>query len=87
MLSYVHPVAPFLIVAIDIVLASPLSNIYSSWTGIKADRLLMTFRLFAAWLLSLGAKMRLQNDMRQYGLVGLLAAQKTFQKAYRTIPD
>lgn len=52
-LSYVHPVAPFLIVAIDMFLASPLSNIYSSWSGIKADRLLMTFRLFAAWLLSL----------------------------------
>ncbi|CAL1137612.1 unnamed protein product [Cladocopium goreaui] len=52
-LGYVHPVTPFLIVAIDMFLASPLSNIYSSWSGIKADRLLMTFRLFAAWLLSL----------------------------------
>lgn len=53
-LTYVHGAAPFLIVAIDMFLASPLSNIYSSLSGIKADRLLMTFRLFAAWLLFLG---------------------------------
>ncbi|CAK9015030.1 unnamed protein product [Durusdinium trenchii] len=51
--SHIHSAAPFLIVAIDTVVASALSMQYSARSGIKADRLLMTFRLFSAWLLSL----------------------------------
>jgi len=56
MLSYVHRMAPFLIVAIDMFLSGPLSNRYSACSGIQPDLLLMTFRLFAAWLLFLGCR-------------------------------
>lgn len=52
-LRQVHNTAPFLIVCIDLCLAHPLSTKYSARSGIQADRLLMLFRLFSAWLLSL----------------------------------
>eukprot|EP00435_Cladocopium_sp_Y103_P015899 s135_g3.t3 len=52
-LSFIHRMAPFLMVLIDMVLTGPLCTKYSGRSGIKADRLLMTFRLASAWLLSL----------------------------------
>ncbi|CAK9010831.1 Uncharacterized protein SCF082_LOCUS10839, partial [Durusdinium trenchii] len=53
MLNFIHRTAPVLTVLIDMFLAVRISNRYSKLTGITADRLLMTFRLFAAWLLPL----------------------------------
>ena len=47
-----HQIAPLLVVLVDMALAAPLSSKFSSLSGIKADRLLMTFRLFSAWLLA-----------------------------------
>ena len=41
MLSNFHRFAPFLIVAIDQILAHPLSTSYAARTGIEADRLLL----------------------------------------------
>lgn len=52
-LSFVHKIAPVLTVLIDMVVAVPMSTQYSAWSGLKTDRLLMTFRLFSAWLLPL----------------------------------
>ncbi|CAK9108051.1 Uncharacterized protein SCF082_LOCUS50266 [Durusdinium trenchii] len=51
LLKLVHGAAPALTVLIDMVLAVPVSAQYSFLTGVKTDRLLMTFRLFSAWLL------------------------------------
>ncbi|CAK9014826.1 Probable leucine-rich repeat receptor-like protein kinase At2g33170 [Durusdinium trenchii] len=53
MFKLVYHATPLLIVVIDVVLAAKLSTKYCDFSGIKADRLLMTFRLFAAWLLPL----------------------------------
>eukprot|EP00913_Durusdinium_trenchii_P032220 g30169.t1 len=53
MLNFIHRTAPVLTVLIDMVLVVRISTKYSRLTGIKADRLVMTFRLFAAWLLPL----------------------------------
>ncbi|OLP88199.1 hypothetical protein AK812_SmicGene30504 [Symbiodinium microadriaticum] len=47
-----HATAPVQAVLIDMVLAWPVSTTFSGLTGIRADRLLMTFRLFSAWLLA-----------------------------------
>ncbi|CAK9090648.1 Uncharacterized protein SCF082_LOCUS42748, partial [Durusdinium trenchii] len=52
-LQWFNTLAPYLNVLIDMVLSAPVSAKYAAFTGIKADRLLMTFRLFAAWLLAL----------------------------------
>lgn len=51
-LQLFHSTAAVQTVIIDIVLAPPLSSKFSHITGIKADRLLMTFRLFSAWLVA-----------------------------------
>ncbi|CAK9039824.1 unnamed protein product [Durusdinium trenchii] len=51
-LTFFHATAPVQTVLIDMVLAVPLSSKFSKLTGLKADRLLMTFRLFSAWLLA-----------------------------------
>lgn len=51
MLSNVHRLAPFLIVAIDQILAHPLSTSYAARTGIEADRLLLD-----RWILCLFPK-------------------------------
>ncbi|CAK9010966.1 unnamed protein product [Durusdinium trenchii] len=53
LLKLLHKAAPVLTVLIDMALAVRLSMKYSSLTGLHADRLLMTFRLFSAWLLPL----------------------------------
>ncbi|CAK9113896.1 unnamed protein product [Durusdinium trenchii] len=52
-LQWFNSLAPYLNVLIDMVLSAPVSKKYAAFTGIKADRLLMTFRLFSAWLLAL----------------------------------
>ena len=52
-LQWFNSLAPYLNVLIDMVLSAPVSAKYAAITGIKADRLLMTFRLFSAWLLAL----------------------------------
>ena len=52
-LQLFHNTAPIQTVIIDMVLAAPLSGKFSKLTGLKADRLLMTFRLFSAWLVAL----------------------------------
>ena len=52
-LQWFNSIAPYLNVLIDMVLSAPVSKKYAAFTGIKADRLLMTFRLFSAWLLAL----------------------------------
>ena len=52
LLRGVHRVAPLLTVMIDVILAAPLSTKYAKLSGLKADRLLMAFRLFSAWLLA-----------------------------------
>eukprot|EP00438_Fugacium_kawagutii_P036845 Skav204455 [mRNA] locus=scaffold1298:375227:378917:+ [translate_table: standard] len=51
-LQLFHSTAALQTVMIDVVLAPPLSSKFSLITGIKADRLLMTFRLFSAWLVA-----------------------------------
>ena len=53
MLRIFHATAPLLTVLIDMALAAPISAKFSKLTGVKADRLLMMFRLFSAWLLAL----------------------------------
>ena len=53
LLSFVHSTAPVLTVLIDMVVAVRKSTRYSRLTGIKADKLLMTFRLASAWLFPL----------------------------------
>eukprot|EP00435_Cladocopium_sp_Y103_P057732 s406_g20.t1 len=52
-LQLFHNTAPIQTVIIDMLLAAPLSSKFSRLTGLKADRLLMTFRLFSAWLVAL----------------------------------
>ena len=53
MFQLFYTTAPILAVLIDMALATPLSSNFSRCTGVKADRLLMTFRLFSAWLLAM----------------------------------
>eukprot|EP00435_Cladocopium_sp_Y103_P056168 s406_g18.t2 len=53
---------PIQTVIIDMLLAAPLSSKFSNWTGVKADRLLMTFRLFSAWLLAVATTAALDEN-------------------------
>ncbi|CAK9068716.1 unnamed protein product [Durusdinium trenchii] len=52
-LSFFHTAAPLLIVGLDLLVLGTLAGYYSKLTGIKADRLMMAFRLGTAWLLPL----------------------------------
>ncbi|CAK9000103.1 Uncharacterized protein SCF082_LOCUS6350 [Durusdinium trenchii] len=52
LLTFFQMTAPVQAVLIDMVLAARISTAFSRLTGVKADRLLMTFRLFSAWLLA-----------------------------------
>ena len=52
LLTFFQMTAPVQAVLIDMVLAARISSKFSKLTGLKADRLLMTFRLFSAWLLA-----------------------------------
>ena len=52
MLKFFHGTAPVQAVLIDMVFAVQISQKFSGLTGVKADRLLMMFRLFSAWLLA-----------------------------------
>ena len=52
-LMFFHGTAPLQAVIIDMLLAVPISNRFSRLSGIQADKLLMTFRMFSAWLLAL----------------------------------
>ncbi|CAK9077419.1 Cocaine esterase [Durusdinium trenchii] len=52
-LQWFNSLAPYLNVLIDMVFSAPVSAKYAAATGIKADRLLMTFRLFSAWFVAL----------------------------------
>ena len=62
MLQWLHRIAPYLTVCIDISLADEASARYSAWTGLRIDHLLMTFRLFSAWLLALLTTMALDEN-------------------------
>eukprot|EP00913_Durusdinium_trenchii_P017709 g16647.t1 len=52
-LSFFYTAAPLLIVGLDLLVLGTLAGYYSKLTGIKADRLMMAFRLGTAWLLPL----------------------------------
>ena len=53
LLERCHDLAPLLGVAIDLVISKPLCAFYSSWTGLRADRLSMRMKLCSDWLLPL----------------------------------
>ena len=61
-LLWFHRLAPLLTVFIDVSLADEVSAKYSAWTGIRIEYLLMTFRLFSAWLLALLTTMLLDEN-------------------------
>ncbi|CAE7453798.1 MIK2 [Symbiodinium sp. CCMP2592] len=61
-LQIAHRTAPALVVAIDVLLAARLCKWYAGLSGIRADRLLMSLRLCAAWLLPLLTEVALQEN-------------------------
>ncbi|CAE7939507.1 GSO1 [Symbiodinium sp. KB8] len=61
-LQIAHRTAPALVVGIDVLLAGWLSIKYAGLSGIRADRLLMSLRLCAAWLLPLLTAVALQEN-------------------------